>query len=172
MKNLKYGIGPIGFIGNVFEVYHSDINSEIPAKFIVHGSIIPSKERDINIIGFYKDYYLIKYKSINNKYVTLGFDEDSLESCKGTVFNSINMKINDLKKKHPRIYDKILERRKEQGNSKIPNDTDALYRDKSQGNFSWINTKEGTNFRRDIDKGVFINFYKMYPISIDSFSII
>ena len=84
------------------------------------------------------------------------------------------MTIENLKNNEPAIYDRVMECRREQQNYKIPNKHMGLIVSLSNGNFNWCDTREGSRFWNDIDRGDFYIFYMRYPKrkSIDNYSII
>lgn len=71
------------------------------------------------------------------------------------------MIIKELKSEHPRIYNRILECQKEQGNE--PNDNLDLNAIKISQNFDWDKAVEGFDFWDRINKKDFNVFYEYYP---------
>lgn len=54
------------------------VDSGVPKDLIIHGDNRLHKEYTAEIVHTYKEFYIVKYLSINNKYVQLGFKEESL----------------------------------------------------------------------------------------------
>jgi len=87
-----------------------------------------------------------------------------------------NNKLAYFKKFEPKIYDRILSCRKEQGNIDDPKAADCLDDEKIFGNFDWEETVEGCDFWGFINSGHYNIFYSRYPLlnknNIDNYSII
>lgn len=80
----RYGLGKIKFKGkkggNHISTYFAEHDSDIPREKIQHGSTILYEDYQYaEIVDFYNEYYLVRYKDRSNNYVTLGFLEDVLE---------------------------------------------------------------------------------------------
>jgi len=91
MGDFKYDIGPIEFKGNPKHMTGDDFHySSIPKQLIVHGDTEICDSRNINIVGTYGEYYLVKYKAKGSKqrFTTLGFEESFLVPVLGTVMRN------------------------------------------------------------------------------------
>jgi len=79
-----------------------------------------------------------------------------------------------LKNYEPAIYERACECRADQGARRVPKPNDTLNMDRSEGNFNWNTTREGSSFWIDINIGRYDVFYDRYPIerNINNYSII
>jgi len=71
------------------------------------------------------------------------------------------MKIKELRKDHPRIYELAMLRQKEAGNG--ADDNIFLHTNKPNGGFEWESTVEGYDLWNSIDGYNFQTFYDKYP---------
>lgn len=86
----KYGLGPIEFKGTRKKIptYYTDHKNQIPAKYMIHGTVYVDNHRNINIVDFYQEFYIVKYDSDVGKETQLAFKEHSLIPTVGTIFSN------------------------------------------------------------------------------------
>jgi hypothetical protein len=103
INTMKYSKGKIAFKGKkggdqipVFSSYN------MPSQ--IHGKVFIHKDYDIEfaeIVDFYKEYYVVRYKDSCGKYVQLGFREDVLENVPTVKDMSYEELLAECKRRYP-----------------------------------------------------------------------